>query len=474
MVAGAVQWIAAQGAFFGSGGLLLVGGLAVLRNRLARPRASTMHGSGTVAIAALGARNGARHPGRSLLVAALVASATFLIVAVAANRRDPTAERPDFHSGNGGFALLGRSSVPLVYDANAGRRNLVNWMLAGGEQTPELPGRSAQKGQDAAAALNSVQVFPFRYQPASDASCLNLYVPQKPPLLGAPREFLRRSDAQGRGAFRVTSVWGGIETTPEEESNPWRLLERKLDDGAIPVIGDMNTLMWTFHKGVGDAWEITDDRGETVRLRVVAMLQNSIFQSELLMSEENLLAHFPGAGYSYFLVAVPSEGADGQQRADRALQLLETHLVDYGFDGKHTSQQLKEYLAVQNTYLSTFQALGGLGLLLGTLGLGAVLFRNVLQRRGELALMRALGFRRALLGWMVLAENGFLLVVGLVIGGGSALLAVAPHLLSAGADVPWTSLALTLGLVFVAGIVSGVVAVAAALRTPLLPALRSE
>ena len=44
---------------------------------------------------------------------------------------------------------------------------------------------------------------------------------------------------------------------------------------------------------------------------------------------------------------------------------------------------------VENTYLSTFQSLGALGLLLGTAGLAAVLLRNVLERRRELALLRA-------------------------------------------------------------------------------------
>ena len=49
--------------------------------------------------------------------------------------------------------------------------------------------------------------------------------------------------------------------------------------------------------------------------------------------------------------------------------------------------------AVQNTYLGTFQILGGLGLLLGSAGLGIIVLRNVLERRGELGLLLAVGFR---------------------------------------------------------------------------------
>jgi ABC-type lipoprotein release transport system permease subunit len=58
-----------------------------------------------------------------------------------------------------------------------------------------------------------------------------------------------------------------------------------------------------------------------------------------------------------------------------------------------TEERLANFHRVENTYLSTFQMLGGLGLILGTLGMAAVLLRNVLERRRELALLRAVGLR---------------------------------------------------------------------------------
>ena len=53
-----------------------------------------------------------------------------------------------------------------------------------------------------------------------------------------------------------------------------------------------------------------------------------------------------------------------------------------------------------------------MGLLLGAAGLAIVLLRGVWERRGELALLRALGFRKGRLAWLVLAENLLLLLVG--------------------------------------------------------------
>ena len=134
--------------------------------------------------------------------------------------------------------------------------------------------------------------------------------------------------------------------------------------------------------------------------------------------------------------------------------------------------RIEAYKAVEHTYMATFQVLGGFGLLLGTIGLGIVLVRNVIQRRGELATLRAFGFRRASLGWLVLAENAFLLLIGLAIGTGAALIGAAPRL--AQIHISWASLGLTLATIAAVGMLASIVAVSGALRVPLLPALKAE
>ncbi len=153
---------------------------------------------------------------------------------------------------------------------------------------------------------------------------------------------------------------------------------------------------------------------------------------------------------------------------------LEKDLQDYGFDAQTTGELLAAYKQVENTYLSTFQILGGLGLLLGTLGLGVVLYRNVNERRGELALLRAVGFSRGDISWLIFSETAVLLSVGLLVGGGTALLAVIPQLASSGSEVSFGALALTLLLILICGLGAALVSLRAALRAPLLPALRSE
>jgi ABC-type antimicrobial peptide transport system permease subunit len=129
----------------------------------------------------------------------------------------------------------------------------------------------------------------------------------------------------------------------------------------------------------------------------------------------------------------------------------------------------------QNTYLSTFKTLGGLGLLVGTMGLAAVLLRNVLERRRELALLGATGYRRGHIFAIVLAENTLLLAWGLAAGAFCAAVAIAPVVLLRGGRLPAAAGAgLLVTAVFAAGLLSSLIATGAALRAPLLESLRAE
>src|SRR4029434_1562288 len=126
---------------------------------------------------------------------------------------------------------------------------------------------------------------------------------------------------------------------------------------------------------------------------------------------------------------------DGPSNDSMAATLTRA-LQDVGFELTPTTARLSAFNAVQNTYLNTFQVLGGLGLLLGSAGLGVVVLRNVLERRGELAVLLAVGFRRRVVKQMVVREHGMLLVAGLGVGVVAALVAVLPALLAPGGEFP--------------------------------------
>ena len=413
--------------FFGSGAAALLALLALFTAWLRRaqhhgPRSSL----------AIGVRNSIRNSSRSALCTALIACATFVIVAVGANRRVEWRDDP----GAGGFSLLAEAQIPLHQNLNT----------ATGHH--EL-GLSTE--------ITAARFFPMRVLPGEDISCLNLYQPQNPQILGASSEFI----ARGGFPFQQT-----LARTPAESENPWLLLHRDLGPDIIPAIGDFNSTQWILHKSLGEDVIIEDENGAKLTLRLVGLLQGSLFQSELLIAADRFDRHFTShSGYGYFLIETNAP--------DSLAAALEKDLSAYGLDATTSAARLQAYHAIENTYLSTFQTLGGLGLLLGTLGLGILLLRNVLERSGELATLSACGFRRTRLAALLLYENGFLLLVGLLIGIAAALIAVAPRLVDP-SPFPWASLASSLALVIAVGLLTSFFAARIALRRPLLETLKSD
>jgi ABC-type antimicrobial peptide transport system permease subunit len=435
LAAAAAKQMGQVGGFFGAGTLLLIAILCFWSAWLRSDKKRTIQGQGAWPMARMGFRNATTRPGRSVLCIALIASAAFIIVSVDAFRRDDRAAALDKSSGNGGYPLMAESLLPIVHDPNS-------------EQGREELNLSDDK-------LAGVKITRFRLRPGDDASCLNLYQPRNPRILGAPEEFLK----EGRFSFQSSL----------EKNEPWLSLNQSLGDGVVPVIGDANSLTYVLHLNLGDEIAVNASNGAPIRLRVVGALADSVFQGELLMSETNFKRFFPDQeGYRFFLIDAPPE------KSTEVAAALEEKLSDFGFDAIGTEEKLAGFHQVENTYLSTFQTLGGLGLLLGTFGLATVLLRNVLERRRELALMRAVGYQPSHLSLMVIAENALLLGCGLLTGVFCALLAIIPALIARGGRLSGVSLGLLLLAVLLTGLAASLVAVRAVVRSPLLPALRAE
>jgi putative ABC transport system permease protein len=439
IVAGGAGWIAREGAFFGAGSALLVASLCLFALRLRRHAPSALEGSGWQSVSRLGFRYARYRPGRSVLSMAVIASATFILISVDAFRRGDGIADTGPRSGVGGYSVFVETLLPVVGDVN---------------------GRAARDAMNLFDLDPAISFEPFRLLPGDDASCLNLYEPRNPRILAPTDAFL----AKGRFAFSAARA-----TSDAERANPWLLLTRKEPDGAIPVIGDANSMTYVLHKQIGEDLVIRRG-GRDIRLRLVGALRDSVFQGELLMSQANFITLFPDQqGYRVMLVEAPSN------QAAAVAATLEDAMADLGADATGTAERLAQFHRVENTYLSTFQALGGLGLVLGSIGLATVLLRNVLERRRELALLGAVGFRGSHVLTMVVAENVLLLGCGLLAGAICAGLAIAPAIAERGGRFPITSSgALLLFGVFITGLLSSIVAMNAATRAPLLSSLRSE
>jgi ABC-type lipoprotein release transport system permease subunit len=414
--------------FFIAGALMLASGIALLRITLARiataPAAKRSVGS-------LGARNAARRPGRSLAAAGAIACGCFIVFSVSAMKEDLASGAGDRRSGTGGFELYGESSVPLHRDLN------------------DPKGRAALRLDEGIMA--GVSILPLKVRDGDDASCLNLNASPAPPLVGV--------DPATLAALRAFD-------------GPWGLLEANLPDGAVPaLVGDADTATWKIRKRAGETLDYRDELGRPFKVRIAGTIpmRLSLFQGRILISRRDFTRLYPSeGGFRAFLADVP------RGKEEQVARHLTAKLEAAGVDVVSSVERLKEFYAVEAAYLAMFLVLGGLGLLLGSAGMGVLVLRHVLERRGELALLRAVGFTKGAIGRLVMAEHLFLASAGLAVGATSAAVAIVPSAARPGVQVPFVLLAAFLG--GMAALSAGWIWIAAkgALRGPILGALRDE
>ena len=431
--------MAEQGLFFGAGFLFVVAGISfasILIRRFLKP-SQTLSSLG-----ALGRQHTVRRRGRSLAVIGLMAAGVFMVTAINSFRLDGERGSERRNSGTGGFAFVGESTLPLYEDLNT-------------EEGREKYGLDQSE--------TDFSLVSFRVSDGEDASCLNLNRAQRPRLLGVPVDALVEREA-----------FGFTQTLEEQEGSPWALLEGSIEkEGTTPVLPgliDQNTATYALQKGLGDLVTYETVSGEAFAVRLVGFLDTSLLQGSLLISEKNFIEFFPDAGgYQFFLL----DGAPSDELTPVASNLTRM-LGDLGLEMRPAADRLNEFNAVQNTYLSIFSTLGGLGILLGTVGLAIIVGRNVLERRGQLGVMQAMGFTRSQLAKMVLSEHWFLHVSGVLLGFLAALVAVYPQLAKSIGSLPWGLLLGVNGAVLFGGLIFCAVAARLVLRGNLMESIRKE
>jgi putative ABC transport system permease protein len=432
--------------FYGAGAMLLLAGLAFASARLTRlAKAGALGQEDRLSLAGLGQRNAARRRRRSMATIGMLACGSFMIASIGVFQKDATIDANEPISGTGGFALMGEAAIAVVHDMNDAQQ------------------RTDQYSIDEK-LMGGVGFVPFRLHDGDHANCLNLNRAQQPRLLGAKPEQLK-------GRFTFAATLDGLDPS----DNPWALLETAreslgLGDDIVPAIADQSVMMWALGmKMLGDTIDYTDEHGNAFKVIFVGQLVDSILQGSLLIAESDFIRRFPSeSGYRVFLVDAPAG------KTDAVSSELSAALANHGFECVRATQRLGELNAVQNTYLNTFQVLGGLGLLLGSLGLGVVVMRNVQERKSELALLRAIGFEKRTIKRFVLGEYLGLLIGGLLIGTVSAGLAVLPTVLSPTTDVPYTLLGATLGSVLLLAGLWTWIATSLSLRGNLLEGFRGD
>jgi ABC-type lipoprotein release transport system permease subunit len=421
--------------FFLTGILLLAAVLFLSAHGLKWLRAGSA--SFARSLPGLAVKNIPRRTGRSLAVLITLACGVFVVIGVGANYKQIGEEVHRRNSGTGGFALIAQSTIPMT----------------------ERPTLAQVRQNESVPPILPDAVVPLRVYQNDDASCLNLNRALQPTLLGVNPELLAQKDA--------FDFQQSIED--EDEVSPWQALHQDLGEDVIPAVGDSPTVTWGLRKKLGDTLDYQDENGRTVRLQIVGILKSSILQGRLLISEQNFVNHFPSVdGYQLFLI-----DADREDLAAQSGQLTQQYR-DFGLEIMPAAQQLARFQEVENTYLAIFLVLGGLGLILGSAGLGLVLVLNVLDRKGEIAMMQAVGFQKPELTGMLFLEHALLLAAGVLGGVVPALLAVWPVIRTQGGDFPYAIIICTVFALLISGAVWVRIAIGGVLKLNFLETLRNQ
>jgi ABC-type antimicrobial peptide transport system permease subunit len=217
-----------------------------------------------------------------------------------------------------------------------------------------------------------------------------------------------------------------VASTPDlDPAKPWGSLEKELEDGLIPAIADQTVIQWGLGKKTGDTLYYKSETGDTLKIRLIGGIAPSVLQGNMIISDRYFLRFFPSSsGASVYLIDVmPGGSVDPVNDLTRAFR-------DNGWYMTESTARLAEFESVQNTYLSIFTLLGILALILGTVGLGIVLIRNIIERANEIGLFQAVGFGRGHIFRIFFLEYFFLISVGILAGFLAAILATLPGLLS--------------------------------------------
>jgi putative ABC transport system permease protein len=376
--------------FFGVGSLLLASGILFFRSRLA----TFAYGTAIwMSATDLNRRNAGRRAGRSMVTVGVMAAGSFLVVSTGAFRKGPPSSVHEATSGTGGFSFLGESALPVYDDLNG---------IAGQDEDPyELN----------ATLMSLSKVVPLRVRPGDDASCLNLNKAIRPTLYG-----VNPDEIKGRFSFA---------------EGDWAVLDQETEEGVIPAVVDKNTMTWALKMKTGDRIKFLDGEGQPFFVELAGVVKGSMLQGALYLSEKSFLGKFPKQGgyRAFFLQEKPEvEGLIASHLEDR--------LQNYGMEFVSTGERLASLQKVENTYLSIFQGLGGLGLLLGTAGLAVVIVRNLVERGKEFALLEAVGYRLSLLRKLAFREHLVLGLWGLIVGAISAVVGIAPALFGDLGELP--------------------------------------
>ncbi len=210
--------------------------------------------------------------------------------------------------------------------------------------------------------------------------------------------------------------------------------------------------------------------GRHVRVTVIGVLAESapLGMAGVTTSQATLSRAFGDRVTPTSYLFALRKGVDPKATATK----LEAAFLANGMQADALSKLLDDAVGASLTFDRLIEGFMGLGLIVGVAALGVISARSVVERRQQIGVLRAIGFRRRMVQVSFLLESSFIaltsILVGTVLGLAVAYSVIddarrAPSYSNMSFEVPW----LTLGAIFL-------LVYAVALATTFMPARRAS
>jgi putative ABC transport system permease protein len=152
--------------------------------------------------------------------------------------------------------------------------------------------------------------------------------------------------------------------------------------------------------------------GKEAELTVVAVLEAFSFNYGVYTSRENLVPVWPSAAIATTYLFRLNEGVDATAVADN----LDSAFVNNGMEATSIQELLDESSRTSFAINSLLQGFMSLGLVVGVAALGVISTRAVVERRHEIGVLRAIGYKRGTVQLSFLLESSLVALLGVLIG----------------------------------------------------------
>ena len=160
---------------------------------------------------------------------------------------------------------------------------------------------------------------------------------------------------------------------------------------------------------------------------------------------------------------------------------LDAAFRDNGMESRVLQELVDETASANRAFNYLFTGFMGLGLLVGVAALGVVSLRAVVERRQQIGVLRAIGYRRGMVQLGFLIESSFVVLLGVAIGVGLGTVIsynivneIREDLETVRFAIPWVQILIIIGIAYVFSLITTFLPARQASRIYPAEALRYE